>query len=119
MPEEIIYETEDGTRLNELLYRRTVRGIPSPPITFYARNLSTTHTYDGRLFVGPGEGPSYSQDLYIGDEYEVWDRFINVTISPGERALCRTRVVPRSTPSGQPGRARIFADSGAGVWKIL
>lgn len=113
MPDELQFETENGQPLNQLVYKRVIRGLPSPPTTFYVKNLSETKSYVGSLHVLPTEGRSYSEDLYLGDDYEDWGRSLELDLSPGQRIRARSRVVPKATPTGSLGRASI---SSRGEW---
>jgi hypothetical protein len=108
--DEIRFYNTQGAEINELLFRRAVKSIPTPPILFSARNESTDKLFTGTIVIAPGEGQSHSEDLYLGEQdFETWAKSIDVTILPGEEALLKTRAVPHTTPPGQPGRARIGA----------
>lgn len=55
------------------------------------------------LYVVPGEGKSYSEDLYITAEDTRdtgWKKAVDIDVMPGGRQLVRVRVHPRFTPAG-------------------
>ncbi len=107
MPETLVYETTDGHQINEVFFRRTIKGIPSINSAVFLRNQSSTLIFAGKIVVLPGIGQSYSEDMFISESGETWNKHIDISISPLERTQFFIRSLPIITPSGQTGRASL------------
>ena len=107
MPEELRFETEDGQERNEIIFKRTIKGIPSLITTFYLKNISESVSCRGHLNVTPTFGRSFSEDLTISDSGEFFSRRVEFDLPPLERQEFKARVIPITTPSGVSGRASV------------
>lgn len=107
MPEELRFENEEEQVINEVTYRRTIKGIPSLVTTFFIKNLSENISFKGKLNSVPTYGRSYSEDLAISDTGQTWGRTVDFDIGPLDRAEFKARVIPFTTPPGVSGRASL------------
>ena len=112
MADRLVYKTESDEERNEILFRRTIRGIPTLPAHLSIKNESLSNTFKGTVFVVPAEGQSYSEDLYISEVVAEgtgsWQKRLYVNIPPREKFALRLRVLPHSTPDGSTGRATVL-----------
>lgn len=103
-------EKQDGTFFTgPLLFNYNVKGIPSLPVELYIRNTGDEN-YVGNLYVAPGEGPSYSEDLKVSEMLagkKIWVSSILMEIPSGERVGFFLRVNPLVTPDGTNGIANL------------
>lgn len=105
------FETEDGTVITgPILFREAVRGIPNRATPLYARNVGD-EIFEGEIYVSPGDGQSYSEDLLLAPMVgglRLWSRSFSTTIDVQERVGLYVRVNPITTPSNTTGSANIL-----------
>ncbi len=114
MPENLFYETADSKTINEIIFSKTIKSIPSKTTSVFIRSESETLLFRGTVRVNPSDGRSFSEDLSISDAGELWHRSLEIVIPPLERVEIKMKVVPISTPTDSSGKASITV---TGTWE--
>lgn len=114
MPETLSYQSVDGQPLNEIVFSRTIKNIPSKSTEIFLKSESETLTFYGEVRIVPTDGRSYSEDLSVSDIGQKWTKFLEIVVPPLEKAGIKLRVVPVSTPAKVTGRASIVI---TGTWE--
>lgn len=109
MPEILKFDSQTPTDLgiNEVIFRRTIKGIPSLITKFYLKNESIELSFRGTLHVVPAYGKSYSEDLSISSDGNLWSKKLDFELEPLGRFEIKGRTIPLTTPAGTSGRATI------------
>lgn len=107
MADTLVFQNEAGQVINNITFKRTIKGIPSLITSFYFKNESERLNFKGKLIVTPSFGISYSEDLSISETGENWSRFVEVNIPPLSRKEIKARVLPITTPTGFSGKSSI------------
>lgn len=107
MADTLSFRNANGAPINEINFKRTIKGIPSLITVFKLKNESDRLGFAGRLVVTPSFGKSYSEDLSISENGVTWARTVDIDIPALTEAELRLRVLPVTTPSGSDGAASI------------
>jgi hypothetical protein len=107
MADVLSFRNEDGDTINEINFRRTIKGIPSLITPFKLRNESDRLGFRGRLVVTPSFGRSYSEDAAISDNGNTWTRSLNIDVPALSDVDLRMRIIPLTTPPGATGSSSI------------
>ena len=107
MADTLSFRNENNDVINEINFKRTVKGIPSLVTSFKLRNESETLGFKGRLVVTPAFGRSYSQDAAISENGESWSRSLEFDTPANSDLDLKMRVLPVTTPSNSSGAASI------------
>jgi hypothetical protein len=112
MPETVRFETSDEKEINEIQFKRVIKGIPSLVTTFFLKNQSDSLSFKGKLVVVPAYGRSFSEDAAISENGQVWVRSIPFDIAPLQRKELKGRIVSLDTPAGVAGKASVVILNG-------
>jgi len=107
MAEVLNFENESLEEINEIFFKRSVRGIPSQLAEFYLRNQSENRTFQGTLNIAPSFGKSYSEDAFVSSSGQSWSKHVTFELPPQSRQGFKARITPITTPGGFSGKASV------------
>ncbi len=107
MADVLSFRNTDGDVINEINFKRTIKGIPSLVTSFKLRNESDRLGFKGRIVVAPSFGKSYSEDAKISDNGFTWSNSVAFDVPPLIDLDLKLRVLPLTTPANSSGTASI------------